>query len=105
MSHDHDHDCGHDHDHDCDEAGIEVAFELIDGALEQRNLTVDDLNDALMAALETRELAVEQGESPGPIEEMPLLVRGSTYRCGDIFQVTISGAEWDEEDEEDSEDE
>ncbi|QDT54584.1 hypothetical protein Pan44_26170 [Caulifigura coniformis] len=101
--HDHDHDCGHDHDHDhdCGEGGIEVAFELIEGALEPRNLTVDDVNDALMAAIDAREAMVERGESPGEIDEMPLLVGGKSYRCGDIFTVTITDVDdWDDEEEE-----
>ena len=102
MSHHHDHDCGHDHDHDhdCGEAQIEIAFELIENALERRQLSVDDVNDALMTAIDERELAAERGESPGPIEDMPLVVGGSTYRCGDIFTITVTG-EWDEESEED----
>ena len=46
--HDHDHDCGH--DHDCDHGAIEIAFELIDGALERFQLTDDDVSQALNAA-------------------------------------------------------
>jgi hypothetical protein len=102
MSHQHDHDCGHDHDHDHDhECGgeIEIAFELIEGALERHQLTEDDVNDALMAAIDERELVVDRGESPGPIDEMPLVVRGSSYRCGDIFQVTVTGDDDWEDDE------
>ncbi len=102
--HDHDHDCGHDHDHDhdhdCGEGGIEVAFELIEDALEKHNVMVEDVNDALMAAIDEREAMVERGESPGEIDEMPLLIGGKSYRCGDIFTVTVSEAgEWDDEEE------
>lgn len=100
CGHDHDHDCGHDHDHDCGHDHVEIAFELIEGALAQRGLNADEVNDALVAAIDELERANERGESPGRIEDLPLLVRGATYRCGEIFEISISG-EPDEESDED----
>ena len=81
-------------DDDEDEVGgdIEITFEPNLERFRELGIGFDDFQDALMAALEAREAAVDAGDDDfdlPPLEDMILQINGTPHRLEDLADVEI----------------
>ena len=73
---------------------IEINIEPKLDKLDELGVTVDELSDAIDAALDREERLLENLENPDdicPIEEIPVELNGKTYKLEEVADIEVTG--------------
>ncbi|QDU82139.1 hypothetical protein Pla110_38940 [Polystyrenella longa] len=73
---------------------IELKVEPRIDKLEELGVTVDELSDAIEAALDKEERMLDNIENPDdicPIEEVPVELNGKIYKLEEVAEIEVSG--------------
>ncbi|MEZ6044531.1 MAG: hypothetical protein R3C11_02900 [Planctomycetaceae bacterium] len=73
---------------------IELNVEPRLDKLDELGVTVEELSDAIEAALDKEERMLENLENPDdicPIEEIPVELNGKIYKLEDVAEIEVSG--------------
>ncbi|MCA9040314.1 MAG: hypothetical protein KDA65_08215 [Planctomycetaceae bacterium] len=73
---------------------IEVNVEPRIDKLDELGVTVEELSDAIEAALDQEERMLDNMENPDdicPIEEIPVELNGKTYKLEEVAIIEVSG--------------
>ena len=90
-----------DDDHDDDLEEIEVNIDPREEKLDALGINRDEFEEALLDALDANNDSLESddGDVTRPLEEVAITIRGTTYRLGDLADISVE-ADDDFDDEE-----
>ncbi|MDB5349649.1 MAG: hypothetical protein JWN86_896 [Planctomycetota bacterium] len=80
-----------DGEHDEDNEEIEVNIDPREDKLDALGINRDEFEEALLDALDANNdaLEVDDGDVTRPLEEVAITIRGTTYRLGDLADISV----------------